>query len=604
MRNKVIRGIPASPGIVMSKTLVYSSVGDMKPESLRETVGTKTPKSTAKADRADFEIRKFEAALEEARREIEVIRDDFLRRTDDHHARILDAQLLVTEDATLLSGTIRRIREDNLTASRAFRKTVAEIVSAFSKIKDEYIKARVADIKDVSNRILHHLIGKRRHHLVQDFEHVIIAQDLSPSDTARLRKEIVTGFATDLGTSSSHTAIMARALGIPAVVGLGRITRSVKSGEEVIIDGNRGVVVIDPNEATRRVYEEKIQRFQKYEEELTSLTSLSCETLDGYSIELACNIELPEEVDNVVTHGADSIGLMRTEFLYLKSKKAPTENQQFKIYKDMADKVSFLTVRTLDMGGDKVAPVRHRAAQVVETKLREMNPVLGWRGIRLSLGRKDLFILQLKAIIRANHRGNIRILLPMVQSVAEIRAAKACIHEASQELEKSGIPHGKNIEVGIMIEVPAASLIASALAKEVDFLSIGSNDLTQYTLACDRTNPRVSEIYNPLHPAVLKLIRHTIEASHAALKWVSCCGELASYPPAIPILIGLGIDELSVAPIYFLEVKKIIRSLSMDEVKAMASEITALDDEEAVRKYVDHIRQRLPVVKKIMEETS
>lgn len=614
MRNKLVRGIPASPGIVMSRVVVgVQYIEPLSSEPEIKEVGSATPRQDTPAS----EITKFKMALEKTRLELEQLRSDFQHRTDEAHARILDAQLLVIEDPTLISGTINKITKENLPALSAFKKTVKGILSGFAKVKDEYIKARISDIKDVANRVLHNLggqpsgeklvLGSRQipsgYPTEHDAKHIVISHDLSPSDIAHFNKEKVCGFATDLGGSTSHTSIMARALGIPAVVGLGNITKLVTGSEEIIIDGNRGVVIIEPNESTRRVYEDKIVRFQQYEQELLSLAGLPCETLDGYSIELGCNIELPDEIELALSYGADAIGLMRTEFLYLKSDRLPTEEEQFKTYNKLAEKVTSLTVRTLDLGGDKLPIYMQSSDAVRVSEVTESNPALGWRGIRFSLTNRDIFMTQLKAIIRSNSRGNVRILFPMIHSLDELRLAKFCVNEVSANLNKSGIPYGKNIEIGVMIEVPSAVLVASAIAKEVDFISIGSNDLTQYTLACDRGNPFVAQIYNPLHPAVLKLIKWTVDSSHGAHKWVSLCGELASYAPAIPILIGLGVDELSVSPIYLLRVKKLIRSLSMGEAKSIAREVLELDSELAIKKYIeDEIASRLPVVKELISE--
>lgn len=585
MRNELLRGIPASPGIVMSRAVVYDKGFLFPLESKIEDVDVVS------------ELTKFKSALEKTRLELEQIRADFMRRTDAYHARIFDAQLLVLEDPTLINGTIDKIKRKNLSALQAFKKTVKEILSGFDKVKDEYIRARVTDIKDVTNRILHNLIGQPQVLPLHKDKHIVIAQDLSPSDMARFEKEIVSGFATNLGGGTSHTSIMARALGIPAVVGLSNVTNLIKTGDEIIIDGNHGIVIIEPDESTRRVYEDKMHRFQQYERELLSLVSLPCNTLDGYSIELACNIELPEEVEVVLSHGANAIGLMRTEFLYFRSNKLPSEDDQFSIYKDIAERVDSLTVRTLDLGGDKLPGVWDGVDSP-----KELNPALGWRGIRFSLANRELFITQLKAIIRANHRGNVRILFPMTHSLDELRLAKLCVNEVSANLTKCSLAYGENIEIGVMIEVPSTAIIAPAIVKEVDFVSIGSNDLTQYTLACDRTNPLVAQIYNPLHPAVLKLIKYTIDSSHAANKWVSLCGELASYPPAIPILIGLGVDELSVSPVYLLEIKKIIRSLSMREAKSIADKVIEMDSEQLIKEYIENIKDRLPAIKQAIEE--
>ncbi|MBI4722834.1 MAG: phosphoenolpyruvate--protein phosphotransferase [Candidatus Stahlbacteria bacterium] len=612
---RMLRGIAASPGIVMSKAVVYDFMeviegGQISPLKADRPLAEKGKKPKSKSGKENYELSKFASALEKTKHELELIRADFMScevqpQIDDYHSRILDAQLLVLEDPTLINSTIDKIKIDNLTATQSFRKTTTEIMAGFKKVKNEYIRARVADIKDVTNRVLRNLKGqsqlsalqqvgaKRKSRFIGD-RHIVIAKDLSPSDTARLNKEIVSGFATELGGSTSHTAIMGRAIGIPAVVGISNITDSVKSGDEIIIDGNHGIVIIEPDESTRRIYEDRIHRFQVYEKELLSLTSLPCRTLDGHTVDLAYNIELPEEIDVALVFGASAIGLMRTEFIYLKKDALPSEEEQFEIYDSLAQKVNSITIRTLDLGGDKLLPNDNR--------IKERNPALGWRGIRVSLAKRNIFNTQLKAIIRTNRHNNVRILLPMVQSLDEVKLAKSCIKKVAKRLAKTGIHYGENIEIGVMIEVPSAAIIASAIAKEVDFLSIGSNDLTQYMLACDRTNPMVAHIYNPLHPAVIKLIKHTVEVSHSARKWVSLCGELASYPPAIPILVGMGIDELSVAPIYLLEIKKIIRSLSKNETKAIAEEVSGINSEIEMKKYVNKIRNRFPVIEEIMSE--
>ncbi len=589
MKNKLIRGIPASPGIVIGKAVRYGSE-KLKGSKVQEFKG-----STVKGD----EVQKFESALDTVRRELELIREDFLSRTDEHHARILDAELLVLEDETLMKNTIDGIKK-GASALESFKASMDQALKGFERVKDEYIRERVADIRDVAERILHSLKGQSRKLSLRKEKHILVATDLVPSDTAMLDKKIVTGFATDLGGETSHTSIMARALKIPAVVGLKEITKLIETGEEVIIDGNHGVVVIDPDERTRRAYEKRIREFQEYERELLSLANLPCETIDGHSIELACNIEIPEELDAALDYGASGVGLMRTEFLYLE--KLPGEEEQYKIYNSFAKKIypHSLIIRTLDIGGDKLMGVGLKPTPTSE--IRDANPFLGWRGIRFSLGRRDIFIAQLKAILRANEKGNVKLLFPMIGGVREVLEAKSCVEEAKAQLSQKGKTYRKDIEIGVMIEVPSAALIAGAIAKEVDFLSIGSNDLTQYTLACDRGNTKVQDCYNPLHPAVLKLIKRTIDAAHSVRKWVGCCGELGNHPLAIPILIGLGIDELSVAPLYLLKVKKIIRALSMDEARIIANKVLSLETEEEVKKYVKKMKKKIPVIHEIMEK--
>ncbi|MDI6839463.1 MAG: phosphoenolpyruvate--protein phosphotransferase [bacterium] len=577
MRNKLLRGIPASPGIVIAKAIPY------KEEELLIL--------TRKPDEISEEITKFENALQKTRREIQLIQSDFMKKTDEYHARILDAQLLVLDDTTLIKNTIDIIKR-NESAESAFKKVADSILNAFDRVEDEYLRARISDIRDVAGRVLRNLIVQP-HTLFPATKHAVVAQDLTPSDTAGFSKDRVVGFATDLGGTTSHTAIMARALEIPAVVGLNEVTKFVDRGDEIIIDGNRGVVVIDPDESTRRAYEDKLKKFQEYEKELEALSNLPCETLDGQSIELSCNIEITEEIDAAISHGAKGIGLMRTEFIYLKSDKLPTEEEQYEVYNLLAQKVhpDSLIIRTLDLGGDKI-PSPHQ--------IKEVNPSLGWRAIRFSLSEKSVFMTQLKAILRASRRGNVKIMFPMIVDLSELKLAKSYVEEAKSELKNSGIDYDPDIEIGAMIETPGAALIARAIAEEVDFLSIGSNDLIQYTLACDRTNPRVAHLFNPFHPAILRLIKRTIEAGHSARKWVGICGELGANPLAVPILLGLGIDELSVATVSILEIKKIIRALSIEEAKTIAREVMALETLEEVESFVKGIEEKVLVIKEVM----
>lgn len=581
MKNKLLRGIAASPGIVIAKAVPY------KEEEFLITV--REPETT------DIEIRKFNRALKQTTKEIQQIKEDFLKKTDYYHAKIFDMQLLVLEDKTIIENTVNLIKKGK-PAEQAVKEVVDKILMAFRKVEDEYLKARISDFKDVAARVLRNLTQKLpTNALFPKTKHVIIAQDLTPSDTATFSKGLVLGFATDSGGNTSHTAIMARALEIPAVVGLNKITKFIKTGDEVIIDGNRGVVIIDPDEATRRVYEDKIKRFQEYTKELEKLSELPAETLDGHSIELSYNIELPEEIESGIAHGAKGVGLMRTEFLYLKAPELPTEEEQYEIYKKLAQKVApySIIIRTLDLGGDKIFP---------SLDMKDANPFLGWRAIRCSLANKEMFKTQLRAILRAGKAGNVKMMFPMINSIEELKQAKSCVEKAKKELQREGLPYDADIEIGVMIEIPSAALMARSIAEEVDFLSIGSNDLVQYTLACDRTNPRVACLYNPFHPAVINLIRRTIEAGHAARVWVGLCGELGANPIAVPILIGLGIDELSVAPISILEVKKIIRSLSLDEAKTIAREISALETSEAVQKALNKMKKKFPAIEEIISK--
>jgi phosphotransferase system enzyme I (PtsI) len=528
------------------------------------------------------EIKKFKRAIEKTEKEILTIQRRFLEETDSYHAAIFDAQVLFLNDKEVINGAIDSIRKGKRNAESAFGSVVQKYVTGLRKTKDRYLRERVSDIKDVATRVIHNI--SERSHLILSFlkeRRSVIAHDLAPSDTAFFSKDKVSGVATNLGGKTSHMAIMARALEIPAVVGLENITKFTEERDTIIIDGNRGVVIIEPDESTLRTYEKKMRRFQLYTDELKSLAELPAITLDGHTIELSANIELPIEIDSALSHGAKGIGLYRTEFLYING--FPSEEEQLDVYRNCARKVypNSVIIRTLDMGGDKLLPV-----------IGDMdpNPFLGWRAIRFSLKERDIFKTQLRAILRAGKYGKVKLMFPMVSSVQEVRAIKEIIEEVKRDLINENIDFDPDIELGAMIEIPSAAISARTIAKEVNFLSIGSNDLTQYTLAVDRTNPRVANLFKPLHPSVLRLIKNTIDGGHSENIWVGLCGELGGNPIAVPILIGLGIDELSIASMAILEAKKMIRHLSMKEAKNIARKALDLETpkeiEELVKKTV------------------
>lgn len=596
MRNKLFRGTPASPGICIAKVVPYIAVMPERLVSLDRQ---------AKGPQVSYEIERFKNAIEMTEQELISIRKGFLSRTDNHHASMLDIQLLALRDKTIMDGTIGLIQEEKETAESAFKKVVEKTLAGKEKIRDEYLRQRVYDIQDVAKRIMQNLRQKQVESIseIEKRDHIVIAHDITPSESAQFANRKVVGFATDLGAETSHTSIMARALEIPAVVGLRNIWKSVKrglprGGELAIIDGNNGVVIIDPDESTLRAYRRKEKEIEKYERNLESMAKLPCVTLDGNAIELAANIEIPYEVKTAIAHGAKGIGLMRTEFLYLKEDRFPSENEQYEVYRDIAERIApeSLIIRTLDIGGDKLL---HTDETV------DANPFLGWRGIRFSLSEKEIFKEQLRAILRANVRKNIKILFPMITDVKEVISAKKILKRVKEELETEGISDDFNIEVGVMIEVPSASLSAKAIAREVDFLSIGSNDLTQYVLACDRTNRRLSDLYNCLHPTILKLISETVDAGHKEHKWVGLCGELAHNPLTIPILIGFGIDELSVSPLYLTKVKKIIRNISMEEAQWLAREILVCNTLTEVEKFLEKkVLTEFSVIREMVERSA
>jgi len=581
MKNKLLRGIPASPGVVIEKAFIHGDQELMIPER------TLTPNEVRP------EIERFKKALKTAKGEIQTIKHQMLKKTDKYHARIFDMQTLILEDKKLISEAIQTIRNEKKNAEYVFRNLIKKMVSNFDA-SNESFRERTSDIKDVLNRVLYHLTSKTSQELSSlPGECIAIAHHLTPSDTVKFSKDKIVGFATDLGGKTAHIVIMARALEIPAVVGLREVTKFVGPGERVIIDGTRGIVIIDPDESTQRSYEMRRKEFQDYTKELETLNELPPTTIDGHTIDLSANIELPIEVDTTLSHGAKGIGLFRTEFLYFKN--PPSEEDQYKIYSYVAEKVhpDSVIIRTLDLGGDKISPTYG---------IEDPNPYLGWRAIRFSLTERELFKSQLRAILRASAKGNVKVMFPMISTIEEVREAKGVLEEVRDELNSQGIPYDKNMDIGIMVEVPSTAIGAEGIAKEVDFLSIGSNDLTQYTLAIDRSNPRVSHLFNPLHPAVLHLIKATIDAGHKSRCWVGLCGEMGAEPLAIPILLGMEIDELSVTPISILETKKIIRSLSIDEAKQIAREVLSLESGREVEKFMhDKITKELPVIKEIIE---
>ncbi len=571
MKNDIIlRGIAASPGIAIGPAFLYKETGVL----LR---GTWQPvKDVAK------EIRKFEKAIKTSKAELEDIKRGLAKKLGFTKAKFLDVQLLALEDNWIIDETIKKIREDKKEALQAVIEISVEVLAKFEEIDDPYLKERTTDIKDVAKRVIKNLgSGAEKHAGFPQNNIILVARDLSPSDTAQLHKEHVLAFLTDLGGKTSHTAIMARALEIPAVVGLREITSIMELGKKIIVDGYAGVVVVNPTEKTLKNYEKKRQHLEEIEEELLELKNLPATTVDGHSIDLSANIEFTKDIDSAKTHGARGIGLYRTEFLYLTETKSPDEEAQYGIYRDVVDRIYPETVifRTLDLGGDKLS----------EDAPPEQNPFLGWRAIRFSLSRQDIFRTQLRAILRASDKKTVRIMFPMVSDLNEVKEAKRILAEVSHELEKEDIPFDNNMEVGIMVEIPSVAVLADDFADEADFFSIGSNDLTQYILAVDRTNELVAPLYDHLHPAVLRTMKIIIEAAHRKKKWVGVCGEIAGDPLAIPVLIGLGVDELSAVPFVVPEVKKVIRTLSFKESKDIASKCIACSTSKEVRQYLKEI---------------
>ncbi len=549
-------GIPVSPGVAIGKVFLFDSEEDV------------VIKHKLNKEDIPREIARFEDALIATRKEIQDIQKKIAKSLGAEHAEILNAHLLVLEDRALIEEVIKKLNKEKVNVEYVFSTVSKKYANIFSKMEDEYLKERSSDIRDVERRVLHNLVGKKKQDLANLTDEVIVvAYDLAPTDTALMHKEKVIGFATDIGGKTSHTAIMARALGIPAIVGLHDVSKRIPSDATIIIDGHRGILVVHPAKATLKRYAEEQTKLEIFEEKLAGLKNLPAQTKDGHRVQLAANIEMPEEVESVLAHGADGIGLYRTEFFYMNRNDLPSEEEQYRAYMSVAEKVmpNSMVVRTLDLGGDKF--LSH--LQVA----KEMNPFLGWRAIRFCLARPDVFKVQLRAILRASVLLNIKIMYPMISGVGELQQANVVLKEVMADLRKEKIPFDENIQVGAMIEIPSAAITADLLAKEVDFFSIGTNDLIQYSLAIDRVNEKVAYLYEPMHPGILRLIKNVVDAGHKEGLWVGMCGEMAGDLAAVLILLGLGLDELSTSAVMVPEIKKVIRSVSMEETRELAKRV-------------------------------
>ncbi|WP_443659170.1 phosphoenolpyruvate--protein phosphotransferase [Clostridium algidicarnis] len=498
------------------------------------------------------EIERLVKALDLSRTQIEEVKQKAFENMGEEKAAVFESHIMLLEDPEFV-GAIKLEIEDNKTnAGKAVSSVSGTFLSIFEQMEDEYMKERAADIKDVSNRIILNLLGKVKGLEIQEKDTILVADDLTPSDTAQLDKEKVIAFLTNIGGRTSHSAIMARTLEIPAVVGMKDITSLVKNKDLVIVDGIEGNVIINPDKETIKIYEEKAKSYNKEVEELKRLIEVKTSTKSGKRIDVSGNIGQPEDVNKVIENGADGVGLFRTEFLYMDKDKFPTEEEQFESYKYVLEKMEDkpVVIRTLDIGGDKKLSYLPLP--------EEMNPFLGYRAIRLCLDRVDIFKVQLRALLRASVFGNLKVMFPMISSLNEFLKAKEIVEECKKELKSEDIKYSDNIEWGIMVEIPAAAICAKELAKHVDFFSIGTNDLIQYTLAADRMSEKVSYLYDPMHPAVLSLIKMTIEGAHSEGKWCGMCGEMAGDIEAIPTLIEYGLDEFSMSASSILGAKQII----------------------------------------------
>lgn len=568
--SKLIKGIAASDGVAIAKAylLVEPDLTFDKNEKVTDVEG---------------EVAKFNGAIEASKVELTKIRNNAEVQLGADKAAIFDAHLLVLDDPELIQPIQDKIKNENANAATALTDVTTQFVTIFESMDNEYMKERAADIRDVSKRVLSHILGvELPNPSMIDESVVIVGNDLTPSDTAQLNKEFVQGFATNIGGRTSHSAIMSRSLEIPAIVGTKSITQEVKQGDMIIVDGLNGDVIVNPTEDELIAYQDKRERYFADKKELQKLRDADTVTVDGVHAELAANIGTPNDLPGVIENGAQGIGLYRTEFLYMGRDQMPTEEEQFEAYKEVLEAMNGkrVVVRTLDIGGDKELSYLNLP--------EEMNPFLGYRAIRLCLAQQDIFRPQLRALLRASVYGKLNIMFPMVATINEFREAKAILLEEKENLKNEGHDISDDIELGIMVEIPATAALADVFAKEVDFFSIGTNDLIQYTLAADRMSEHVSYLYQPYNPSILRLVKQVIEASHKEGKWTGMCGEMAGDETAIPLLLGLGLDEFSMSATSILKARRQINGLSKNEMTELANRAVDCATQEEVIELVNN----------------
>ncbi|KOR88288.1 phosphoenolpyruvate--protein phosphotransferase [Paenibacillus solani] len=565
-----LKGIAASAGIAIARvfTLVHPDY------SVTEKKVTDT----------EAEVMKLDGALAQSQTELEAIKARTLQELGEKKAEIFESHLLILNDPELIEPVKAKIISDKVNAEYALNETATQFIQMFENMKSAYLQERAADMRDVTKRILKHLLGLNYVSPSEISEEVIVvAEDLTPSDTAQLNRNYVKGFTTNIGGRTSHSAIMARSLEIPAVVGTKNVLSTVQNGDLIIVDGLEGDVIINPTEAIIEQYRAKQDAYAKQVEEWKKLRSEPTVSKDGVHVELAANIGTPNDVAGVLENGGEAVGLYRTEFLYMGRDKLPSEEIQYVAYKSVLEKMEGkpVVVRTLDIGGDKELPYLDLP--------KEMNPFLGFRAVRLCLDRQDIFRTQLRALLRASAHGNLRIMFPMIATLSEFREAKGLLEEEKAKLISEGIPVSEEIQLGIMVEIPSTAVLADQFAKEVDFFSIGTNDLIQYTMAADRMNERVAYLYQPYNPAILRLVKMVIDAAHREGRWVGMCGEMAGDSTAIPILLGLGLDEFSMSATSILPARSQINKLSRSDMQALAAKALEMGSAEEVVALVESI---------------
>ncbi|MBI5630480.1 MAG: phosphoenolpyruvate--protein phosphotransferase [Elusimicrobia bacterium] len=565
----VIKGIPASPGIAMGKVYV------MEDEEIVVN-RIELPKELLSA-----EVKRFKAAQKATLRDLDAAESKVLKLLGREHAKLIDTHRLILRDSLITRDVAKRIMKEGVNAEFALSEALEVVNQQFEKMEDEFFRERRHDLFDVGKRLLSHLLKQSKRSL-SDIDHscILIARNLLPSDTLGLQETKILGFATDLGGKTSHTAILAQSMSIPAVVGLSDVSRRVKTGDSIIIDGEQGMVIINPGPETVAKYQRVQQKSLQEERALEQLRGLPAVTLDGKSFHLEVNLDSPDEVKAVAALHPDGIGLFRTEYLFLNRTSPPTEEEQAKAYLAIVKALDPkpVVIRTADLGGDRLSQLGLEGPQ------NETNPFMGLRGVRLFLRHLDLFKVQLRGVLRSCVKGHVRILIPMVSSLGEIQSVKRLLAQAQAELQAEGIESAKKAELGIMVEIPAAALILESLLPLVDFISIGTNDLIQYTLAVDRINEHVTHLYDPFHPAVIRLLDQIVKTARRKGKWVSVCGEMTSDPHAVPLLVGLGVDSLSVTPRLYLRIKQAVRGMRYQALAKLVDKAVDCSDSEEIRR--------------------